>query len=49
MKLKVELKEVDLYVQPGGLTKKEAKELSDFIEEYKRKRKAKKQKQRKAA
>jgi hypothetical protein len=49
MKLKAKSEEVDLSVQPGGLTKKEAKELSDFIEAYKRKRKAKKEKQRKAA
>jgi hypothetical protein len=49
MKHKKTQVEIDLVVQPGGLTKKEAKELSDFIEEYKRNRKAKKEKQRKAA
>jgi hypothetical protein len=49
MKLKAAQREIDLVVEPGGFTKKEAKELSDFIEEYKRNRKAKKEKQRKAA
>jgi|GEM_PF-5327824 hypothetical protein len=49
MKLKAAQKEIDLVVQPGGMTRKEAKELSDFIEEYKRNRKAKKEKHRKAA
>jgi polyhydroxyalkanoate synthesis regulator phasin len=49
MKLKRVSGEIDLCVQPGGLTKSESKEFSDFIEEFKRKRKSKKDKQQKAA
>ncbi len=49
MKLKPESREVDLYVQHGKLTKKEAKELGEFIEQVRQKNKLKKAKHRKAA
>jgi hypothetical protein len=44
-----EPKDVDFFVVNKKLTEKEKKEFSSFIEEYKRKRKAKKEKHRKAA
>jgi hypothetical protein len=49
MKLKPEPREIDLYVKHGKLTKKEFKELGEFIEELRRRDKAKKAKHRKAA
>jgi hypothetical protein len=42
-------KEPDLFVVNKKLTEKERKEISDFIEEYKRKKALKKTKHRKAA
>lgn len=42
MKLKPEPREIDLYVSNKRMTEKERKELGEFIEEYKRKQKAKK-------
>jgi hypothetical protein len=49
MKLKPEPREIDLYVSNKKVTKKELKELSEFIEEYKRQQSLKKKKQKKAA
>jgi hypothetical protein len=49
MKLKPEPIEVDLYVNPKRLTKKEKKELDDFIRTYREKQKKKKNKHKKAA
>ena len=37
MKLKPEPREIDLYVSPVRMTEAEIKEVSEFIEEYKRK------------
>jgi hypothetical protein len=44
-----EPKDVDFFVVNKKLTKKERKEMVDFIEEYKRKQKSKKGKHKKAA
>ena len=49
MKLKAEPIEVDVYVNPKPLTKKERQELVDFIKAYKEKQKLKKSRQKKAA
>ena len=49
MKLQKESREIDLYVSNKRMTEKEVKELSDFIEQVKKKEKIKKGKQRKAA
>ena len=42
MKLKPEAREIDLYVSNRKVTEKELRELAVFIDEYKRKQKAKK-------
>ena len=42
MKLKPESREIDLYVSQKRMTKKERKELAEFIEQVKLKQKAKK-------
>lgn len=44
MKLRPEPKEIDLYVSNKKLTEKELKELGEFIEQVRRKQKAKKHK-----
>lgn len=49
MKLQPEPREIDLYVSNKKVTKKELKELSEFIEEYKKQQNLKKKKHRKAA
>lgn len=50
MKLQPEPREIDLYVSNRKVTEKELKELSEFIEEYKRKQAlSKKRKHQKAA
>lgn len=49
MKLKAEPIDIDLYVNPKPLTKKEKKELDDFIRAYREKQKKKKSKPKKAA
>lgn len=49
MKLKPEPLEIDLYVNPKRLTKKEKKELDDFIRDYREKQKHKRLKHKKAA
>ena len=40
MKLQPESREIDLYVSPVRMTEKERKELAEFIEHVKQKRKA---------
>ena len=47
MKLQPESRDIDLYVSNKRMTKKERKELAEFIEQVRQKHKAKKQ--RKAA
>ena len=47
--MKLHSKEIDLVVQPGGLTEKEHKEFSEFIKQLKLKKKLSKTKHRKAA
>jgi hypothetical protein len=49
MKLKPEPREIDLYVKQVKLTDKEKKEFGKFMEEVRRRDKAKKAKHRKAA
>ena len=49
MKLKPESIEIDLVVNPKRLTKKEKKELGEFLRAYREKQKRKKAKHKKAA